>query len=178
MRCQYVLKQFSPDKMLNTPFGITAAQLRKMGKSTILTDLDNTLLAWDQLDATDEVINWFTILKEEGIKVMIFSNNNEERVARVAKAIDVPYLARAKKPLGANFRWALKEMDATPEETVMIGDQIMTDIFGGNRQKLTTIFVRPVKQTDGMATKLNRMMESVILKRLAKKNQIKWEESL
>lgn len=72
MRCQYVLKQFSPDKMLNTPFGITAAQLRKMGKTTILTDLDNTLLAWDQLDATDEVINWFTILKEEGIKVMIF----------------------------------------------------------------------------------------------------------
>lgn len=72
----------------------------------------------------------------------------------MAKAIDVPYLARAKKPLGANFRWALKEMDATPEETVMIGDQIMTDIFGGNRQKLTTIFVRPVKQTDGMATKI------------------------
>lgn len=108
MRCQYVLKQFSPDKMLNTPFGITAAQLRKMGKTTILTDLDNTLLAWDQLDATDEVINWFTILKEEGIKVMIFSNNNEERVARVAKAIDVPYLARAKKPLGANFRPGIK----------------------------------------------------------------------
>ncbi|MCB2642688.1 HAD hydrolase-like protein, partial [Listeria monocytogenes] len=70
------------------------------------------------------------------------------------------------------------EMDATPEETVMIGDQIMTDIFGGTRQQLTTIFVRPVKQTDGMATKLNRMMESVILKRLAKKNQIKGEESL
>ncbi|MCH3081405.1 HAD-IIIA family hydrolase, partial [Listeria monocytogenes] len=76
----------------------------------------------------------FTILKEEGIKVMIFSNNNEDRVARVAKAIDVPYLARAKTPLGANFRWALKEMDATPEEPVMIGDQIMTDIFGGTRQ--------------------------------------------
>ncbi|STY43294.1 HAD phosphatase, family IIIA [Listeria grayi] len=86
-----MLKQFSPDKMLKTPFGITAEHLREMGKTTILTDLDNTLLAWDQLDATDEVINWFTILEAEGIKVMILSNNNEMRVERVAKAARIPF---------------------------------------------------------------------------------------
>ncbi|WP_239254019.1 YqeG family HAD IIIA-type phosphatase [Listeria ilorinensis] len=173
-----MLKQFSPDKMLQTPFGITAEHLRKLGKTTVLTDLDNTLIAWDQLDATDEIINWFTLLEEEGIKVMILSNNSEERVARVAKVTNIPYLAKARKPLAKNFHKAMERLDSTPEETVMIGDQIMTDIFGGNRQKLTTIFVRPVKETDGLATKFNRMMERIILKKLSKKKNMEWEESL
>lgn len=173
-----MLKQFSPDKMLKTPFGITAEHLREMGKTTILTDLDNTLLAWDQLDATDEVLNWFTILEAEGIKVMILSNNNEMRVERVAKAARIPFLAKAKKPLAGNFKKAMETLDATPEETVMIGDQIMTDIWGGNRQKLYTIFVKPVKETDGFITKFNRMMERMILKALRKKTNLKWEDSL
>ncbi|MBC2303464.1 YqeG family HAD IIIA-type phosphatase [Listeria booriae] len=173
-----MLKKFSPDKMLTSPFGITADQLRKMGKTTVLTDLDNTLLAWDQLDATDEISNWFRLLEEEGIKVMIVSNNNEERVKRVAIATKIPYLAKAKKPLATAFQQALADLGSTPEETVMIGDQIMTDIFGGNRQRLTTIFVRPVKDTDGFATKFNRFMERIILKKLAKKSESKWEDSL
>lgn len=173
-----MLKQFSPDKLLKTPFGITAEHLREMGKTTILTDLDNTLLAWDQLDATEEVINWFTILEAEGIKVMIVSNNNEMRVARVARAVRIPHLARAHKPLAGNFKKAMRELDASPEETVMIGDQIMTDIWGGNRQGLYTIFVKPVKETDGFITKFNRMIERLILKSLRKKTKLEWEDSL
>jgi HAD superfamily phosphatase (TIGR01668 family) len=173
-----VLKQFSPDRMLNSPFGITAEHVRSLGKTTILTDLDNTLLAWDEMDATHEIMNWFTLLEAEGIKVMILSNNSEERVNRVARATRIPYLAKAKKPLSKNFKKALRELDSAPEETIMIGDQIMTDILGGNRQKLMTIFVRPVKETDGLATKFNRFMERIILKRLAKKQKMEWEDSL
>lgn len=70
----------------------------------------------------DEVINWFIILKEEGIKVMIFFNNNEEWVVCVVKVIDVFYLVWVKKFLGVNFCWVLKEMDVILEEIVMIGD--------------------------------------------------------
>lgn len=173
-----LLKQFSPDKMLDSPFGIRAEHLKKMGKTTILTDLDNTLLAWDEMDATHEIINWFTLLEASGIKVMILSNNSVDRVERVAKSTRIPFLAKARKPLGKNFKKALKELDSTPEETIMIGDQIMTDIFGGNRQNLYTIFVRPVKETDGLATKFNRFMERIILKRLSKKQKMEWEDSL
>ncbi|WP_163653007.1 YqeG family HAD IIIA-type phosphatase [Listeria sp. PSOL-1] len=173
-----MLKQFSPDKMLLTPFGITAEHLRDLGKKAVLTDLDNTLLAWDELDATDEIINWFTLLEEEGIKVMLLSNNSVERVERIARRADIPFIARAKKPLAKNFQKALAELDVKPEETVMIGDQIMTDILGGNRQKLMTIFVRPVKETDGLATKFNRLMERFILKQLSKQQKLEWEESL
>lgn len=164
--------------MLTTPFGITADQLRKMGKTTVLTDLDNTLLAWDQLDATDEIYNWFRVLEEAGIKVMIVSNNNEERVKRVAVATKNSILGESEKAIGSLIPKSARGSCSTPEETVMIGDQIMTDIFGGNRQKLTTIFVRPVKDTDGFATKFNRFMERIILKQLAKKSELKWEDSL
>lgn len=54
-------------------------------------------------------------------------------------------------------------MNIKPEETIVIGDQMLTDVFGGNRNGLYTIMVVPVKRTDGFITKFNRIIERRLL---------------
>ena len=79
--------------------------------------------------------------------------------------------------MGKAFKKAIQRMELQPSETVVIGDQMMTDVFGGNNRGLYTIMVVPVKQTDGWITKLNRMIERRLLNHFRRKGYIKWEES-
>jgi HAD superfamily phosphatase (TIGR01668 family) len=78
--------------------------------------------------------------------------------------------------MGRAFRKALKLLNAPREKVVVIGDQMLTDIFGGNLNKLHTILVLPVAQSDGFFTRFNRLVERRIMKRLKEKGQIMWEE--
>jgi HAD superfamily phosphatase (TIGR01668 family) len=78
--------------------------------------------------------------------------------------------------MGRAFRKALKLMNVSREQVVVIGDQMMTDIFGGNLNKLHTILVLPVAQSDGFFTRFNRLMERRIMKKLKEKGQLTWEE--
>nr|WP_240793435.1 YqeG family HAD IIIA-type phosphatase [Psychrobacillus vulpis] len=150
--------------------------LKERGVRGIITDLDNTLVEWDRPDATPKLIEWFKEMKDAGIQVTIVSNNNEMRVHSFADPLGIPFISRARKPLGNAFKQALKTMSVKKEEVVVIGDQLLTDVFGGNRQKLHTILVIPVAKSDGFFTKFNRMVERRIFSYLHKKGQVTWEE--
>ena len=114
----------------------------------------------------------FEAVKAEGISITIVSNNNETRVGNFAKPLDIPFIHRAKKPMGAAFRKAVMQMGIKREESVVIGDQLLTDIFGGNRSGFHTILVLPVAQSDGLATKFNRMVERRIMAFFKKKGML------
>jgi len=150
--------------------------LKDKGVTAIITDLDNTLVEWDRPDATPKLIEWFVGMKAAGIQVTIVSNNNELRVKSFADPLGIPFIFKARKPLGKAFRQALNTMSVKREEVVVIGDQLLTDVFGGNRQKLHTILVIPVAKSDGFFTKFNRMVERRIFSYLDKKGQVTWEE--
>ena len=75
-----LLKKFLPNEHVKSVFDINPEVLKSKGIKGIITDLDNTLVAWDVKDATPEVIEWFKQMKENDIKVTIISNNNQERV--------------------------------------------------------------------------------------------------
>lgn len=150
--------------------------LKSKGVKGIITDLDNTLVEWDRPEATPKLIEWFAGMKEAGIQITIVSNNNEMRVLAFAEPLGIPFISRAKKPLGKAFVQALTKMSIRKEEVVVIGDQLLTDVFGGNRQKLHTILVIPVAKSDGFVTKFNRMVERRIFRYLDKKGQVTWEE--
>ena len=86
------------------------------------------------------------------------------------------YINSAKKPLLKNFHEGLKRLGTKKKNTVMVGDQLMTDVLGANRVGIRSILVIPVKEKDGWATYLNRRIERVIMKYFEKKNMITWED--
>ena len=167
-----MLKSFLPTEQVKSIYDINPHELAKKGIKGIITDLDNTLVEWDRPSATPKLINWFEAVKAEGISITIVSNNNETRVGNFAKPLDIPFIHRAKKPMGAAFRKAVMQMGIKREESVVIGDQLLTDIFGGNRSGFHTILVLPVAQSDGLATKFNRMVERRIMAFFKKKGML------
>lgn len=176
MECLSLYSYFIPSEFVRSVFHITPEMLIDKGIKAIITDLDNTLVEWDRPDATPKLIEWFASIKAAGIQVTIVSNNNELRVKSFADPLGIPFIYKARKPLGKAFLQALSIMSVKREQVVVIGDQLLTDVFGGNRQKLHTILVIPVAKSDGFVTKFNRMVERRIFSYLDKKGQVTWEE--
>ena len=110
------------------------------------------------------------ILKQKGFKVIILSNSPKSKVNKYKQYFDVDGYANALKPLSKTFRKALNDYGYKKEETAIIGDQIVTDIFGGNTMGITTILVNPLGQKDIIFSKVNRYIESKIFKKLEKEN--------
>jgi len=171
-----VLSKFLPNEHVKSVFAIKPEVLKELGIKGIITDLDNTLVAWDMKEATPEIVEWFEQMKEANIKVTIISNNNQERVKLFSDPIGVPFVYDARKPLPRAFKQAATEMELTKEEIVVIGDQILTDVLGGNIAGFNTILVVPVVETDAKITKINRKIERIILNYMRKKGKISWEE--
>lgn len=176
MECSSLYSYLIPSEFVRSVFHITPELLVEKGIKAIITDLDNTLVEWDRPDATPKLIEWFASIKAAGIQVTIVSNNNELRVKSFADPLGIPFIFKARKPLGNAFLKALSIMSVKREEVVVIGDQLLTDVFGGNRLKLHTILVIPVAKSDGFVTKFNRIVERRIFSYLDKKGQVTWEE--
>jgi HAD superfamily phosphatase (TIGR01668 family) len=171
-----VLKQFLPNQHVKSILDIQPGVLKEKGIKGIITDLDNTLVEWDRPLATPRVSEWFEKMKQHQIKVTIVSNNDENRVKAFSDPLQIPFVYRARKPLTHAFLRAAKQMDLKKEETVVIGDQLLTDILGGNRGGFKTILVVPVSQSDGLATQFNRFVERRMLNWFRKKGMLQWEE--
>jgi uncharacterized protein len=171
-----LLKNFLPDQHVKSIFEIKPEDLKDRGIKGIITDLDNTLVEWDRPQATPKLIKWFEEMKENNIKVTIVSNNNENRVKAFSDPLNIPFIYEARKPLTRGFYRALKKMAIDKQEAVVIGDQLLTDVLGGNRGGFHTILVVPVAKTDGMITKFNRLVERRILNWFRRKGMIHWEE--
>ena len=165
-----------PKEFVTSVFQITPEKLATLGIKGIITDLDNTLIEWDRPDATEEIAQWLNEMNEAGIRVIIASNNHEERVKRFAEPLGIPYIYRAKKPLGAAYYAAMKEIRLKSNEVAMVGDQLLTDIMGANRLKLYTFLVRPVAESDGFVTRFNRFIERRVFNTLKRKGITTWEE--
>lgn len=153
-------------------FDIEPTFLLNEGKKGIIIDLDNTLVPWNVEHATEKIINWLKKMKDANIKVTIFSNNNKERVTVFAEPLGTPYIYKAQKPLQRAFERAKTEMDLKEDEVVVIGDQLLTDILGGNLAGFYTILVVPIVQSDAPITKFNRNMERLILNHFYRKGKL------
>ncbi|MFC0231773.1 YqeG family HAD IIIA-type phosphatase [Bhargavaea ullalensis] len=169
-------RHFLPSEYVKNVFRVTPEKLKENGIRGIITDLDNTLVEWDRPDATKEIIEWAEELKKAGIRVTIVSNNNEGRVKAFADPLGIPFIHKARKPMGRAFRQAVRQMGMEKDEVAVIGDQLMTDIFGGNRSGLHTILVVPVSSKDGFITKFNRQVERRIMKKLKRQGLLDWED--
>ncbi|KGA98475.1 hypothetical protein AJ85_02855 [Alkalihalobacillus alcalophilus ATCC 27647 = CGMCC 1.3604] len=171
-----MFKKLFPNQYVKSIFEINLTELKELGIKGIITDLDNTLVEWDRALATPEVKEWFKTIQQLDMKVTIVSNNTEKRVKAFSNPEEVVYIHNAKKPMRRAFLKAFQDMGLAPEEVVVVGDQIFTDVLGGNRAGLQTILVVPVTKTDGFFTRFNRRMERIVLKKMRQKGLIQWEE--
>lgn len=171
-----MLKKLLPDLHVHSIYEIDVAELKKKGIKGIITDLDNTLIEWDRPGATPELIDWLQMIEREGFKLVIVSNNNQQRVAMFAEPLKLPFIFSARKPFNKSFKAAQEMMGLKPNEVVVIGDQLFTDVLGGNRLNLYTILVVPVASSDGFFTRFNRKMERVALSFMRKRGMITWED--
>ncbi|RKP55165.1 YqeG family HAD IIIA-type phosphatase [Cohnella endophytica] len=165
-----MFKRLLPDQIVNTVFDIDLDELHKRGVQGIITDLDNTLVSAKTPLATPQLVGWLDVVKDRGFKVVILSNNNETRVGNFATPLGIPFIPAARKPAGGSFRRALKLMELQPDQAVVVGDQMLTDVLGGRRAGLHTILVTPIApKEEGWATQINRKIEKIALARLRKK---------
>ena len=157
------------DGLLDIPLD----QLREQNIKAFIIDLDNTITEWNSSELRAEIETWFTLLKEDGFKACILSNNGERRIKVVADRLGIPFIHRAAKPRRGSFHRAVEILGVKPSETAVVGDQVFTDILGGNRAGLFTILVKPLARREFVGTKINRTLELIVLRHLFKKQIIK-----
>ncbi|MDF2926761.1 MAG: phosphatase, family [Paenibacillaceae bacterium] len=159
-----MLNKLVPQLAVNSVFDIPLDVLWDKGIRGIITDLDNTLVGAKVPIATPELVFWLNQVQDRGFQVVIVSNNNKLRVSAFADPIVVPYISSAKKPMNMSFRRAMSLMKLLPAQTAVVGDQMLTDVLGGNRLGLFTIMVQPIAAADeGFFTRVNRRIERAAL---------------
>ncbi|MGM0215683.1 YqeG family HAD IIIA-type phosphatase [Enterococcus sp. AZ109] len=174
-----MLDKYKPTWMVDAIYQITPEQLQKQGVKAVLTDLDNTLIAWDNPDGTKELLDWLKVMDEANIPVVVVSNNKASRVARAVQQFRLDFVSRAMKPFSAGIKSAQQKLGVSSNEVIMIGDQIMTDIRGANAAGIRSVLVRPIVNTDGKSTQINRFFERKIMRYLlAKHPEMKWKSGL
>src|SRR5690606_31039521 len=130
-----------------------------------ITDLDNTLVGAKVPHATEELIQWLQAVQKQDFSVTIVSNNNSFRVGTFADPLSLPSISQARRPSRHAFRKAMTMMNLRAEQIIVIGDQQLTDVLGGNRMGLHTILVNPISPADeGFFTRMNRRMERIAAK--------------
>ncbi len=158
-----MLKRFYPDEYVDSIFHIDYDSLYVRGIRNIIFDIDNTLVPYTVKAPTEKITGLFKRLKDRGFGVCLLSNNNKRRVTLFAEKAGLPYVYRASKPWSKGIKKALTFVSGSKANTTLVGDQIFTDVWCGNRQGLYTILVKPVSITDELTVRIKRGLERLVI---------------
>lgn len=164
-----MMRIFKPNMYCKSIFDINYDKLKKMNIKCLLFDLDNTLSPAKKQIVDNDVKNLFIKLKKD-FKIILFSNNFNKRVSFFANYYGIDYAYLSLKPLYYKYIYLMLKYKLKRKEIACIGDQLMTDIIGGNKIGILTILVDPLDKEDGKSTYLNRKIEGYILNKYEKKN--------
>ncbi len=159
-----MLEGFFPKLYVDSIFHVPYETLAKDGVRGIIFDIDNTLVPYDIPDPTEEIFQLFEKLQAMGFKLCLLSNNNEARVTLFNKTLSLPAIHKAGKPSLKGINKAVELLNIGNAKAALIGDQIFTDVFCGNRRKLFTVLVKPVSSRDELTVRFKRGLESLMIK--------------
>jgi len=162
------MEKFVPDIYKKSVFDIDFNILKLRGINCILFDLDNTLVPHKEKVPSSKLIELFTELREMGFLTIIITNNRNKRVKPFKEGLGIECYTMAFKPSSKTFLKIMKDHNLNEMEMAIIGDQICTDIIGGNRVGLTTILVNPISERESLLTSINRFRENRIIKKMSK----------
>lgn len=157
-----MFQQFFPDEYLDSTYLIDFEKFYRQGYRGVLFDIDNTLVEHGK-DATKEAKQLFQNLKEMGMKTCLISNNKQERVERFNAEIGTNYIFKANKPARASYEKAMTLMRTKKENTLFVGDQLFTDVFGAKRVGMYNILVKPIDKKEEIQIVLKRYLEKIVL---------------
>lgn len=163
------MKFLHPDIYVKNIRAVPYDRLLKRGINTLVFDIDNTLVPFDRPEADSELVSFIEGLKNKGFTIALLSNNDQARVELFNQKLDVIAVYSAKKPNTKGINEVLQLAGVYPEQAAIIGDQIFTDIWCGNRKGMTTILTRPVETRDNLSVYCKRGIERLIVKGFVKK---------
>ena len=167
------MNYFFPDIYQISIYTINYEKLKESGIKCLLFDLDNTCVPYVDRVPTKKLKNHFDKLQDEGFKVIIFSNSPKERLKPFKKELNVDCCPNARKPKRAKFLKILKIYNYDLSEVAIIGDQLVTDIYGGNKVGIMTILVNPMSDIDMPFTKIHRFIEKKKINKMTKQGIFK-----
>jgi len=154
------------DLKIKSVYDLDIKMLKSKGIKGILFDIDNTIEEYATPMPSEKTLEFFRQLSEEGFKIGIISNAKYIRVAKFIKGFpsknfpELHCIAHAGKPFRKAFRLLSMKMDLKRSEIAMIGDQLFTDIWGGNRAKCFTVLVEPInRKIEPKFVKFKRLLE-------------------
>ena len=168
-----MIELFKQELQVKDIYSIDYKKLISYGIKCILFDLDNTLVPSFKKKPTRKLKDFIERLKDMGFKVVIFSNSNKKRLQPFKNVLEVDCSYSSRKPFQKKFKKVLKEYKYNQSEVAMIGDQIVTDIYGGNKMGIFTVLVKPINKKELFFTKINRILENKIIRKLEKKKIFK-----
>ena len=177
-----MIKKLIPDYYFKSIYDIPYDTLYSEGIRLLLLDMDNTLISYKETLPSDNLKELKKKLENMGFELILVSNSRKNRVNNFCDAFEIPYVKFSIKPLKRGIKKAMKKVAKNKykkEEVLLLGDQLMTDIFGGNRCGLKTGLIEAIdKSTDIGPTRANRKLERYFLKRIKKKYPDLYNERL
>lgn len=153
---------FYPTECADSTYEIPFEEWYKKGYRGVIFDIDNTLVPHDA-PATDQAKTLFEDLRKMGFDTCLTSNNKEPRVKPFAEAVGSKYIFKADKPKKSGYQKAMKLMGTDVNNTMFVGDQLFTDVFGANRTGIPTILVKPIHPKEEIQIVLKRYLEKIVL---------------
>ena len=162
---------FVPEYYFDTFDMVSAEFLSRIGIRGVILDVDNTLEPYENPTPGVRVLEWLRSLGEKGIKAAIVSNNNQQRIEVFNKDLGLPFCAKAGKPFKKNILLAMAVIGTTTEDTILIGDQVFTDVWAAHNAGIRAILVPPIRDKRDILTRLKRLLEIPVLNKYKKLHQ-------
>ncbi len=169
------MNNFKPIMYQKSIFDINYAKLKKKNIEIIVMDLDNTIAKVDEIVPSDKVKDLFQKLAKD-FKIVVASNNFKGRVKKMCENLPCDYFYRLFKPSKRLKKLLVERYQIAMDNVCIIGDQIITDIYLGNKIGALTILVDPIGEKDLKITSLNRFIEKKIKKKMKFKKGDYYEE--
>lgn len=158
-----MLKQFYPKEYQDSAYEIDFEEFYKKGYRGVIFDVDNTLVPHNA-PADDKAKGLFARLKDLGYESCLLSNNKEPRVKLFSEAVVYAgYIFKGGKPSTRGYEAAMEKMGTNKGNTLFVGDQLFTDVWGANRTGLYSILVKPINPKEEIQIVLKRMLEKPVL---------------
>ena len=160
------MKKYIPSMYKKTIFDINFKKLKDKNIKCLIFDLDNTLISKKEKIPSKKITELIKSLKKDFNIYILSNNSSKKRVGTVAEHLGVNYINFALKPFSFGFKKIRKKTNYKYEEMCIIGDQLLTDVAGGNKIKAFTVFLEPLENVDLKITSLNRFIEKRKIKKL------------
>lgn len=156
------MKKFKPDFLLNSYEEIDGKWLSDQNIKCILSDLDGTLAAWND-NGDEELERWLGNLKKNGVKLIVVSNNEPQRVQEFSTIHSVEGHSNCRKPYSGYIAKQAFFEDIDKKTTLFLGDQLFTDVWCGKKIGVKTALVKPLGDYEPLRTSCKRFLERMIL---------------